>query len=51
MAGNARDLLAGAELLLGAGRWVRAYALVAEEWGKAYAVLTLSFMPPEETRW
>jgi AbiV family abortive infection protein len=45
---NARDLLADAELLLGAGRWARAYSLAllaAEEWAKAYAVLTLSFMP------
>lgn len=34
----------------GAGRWARAHALAvlaAEEWGKASAVITLSFMPPE----
>jgi len=50
VAGNARDLLADAELLLGAGRWARAYALAvlaSEEWGKACAVITLSFIPPE----
>ncbi len=50
VAGNARDLLTDAELLLGAGRWARAYVLAvlaAEEWGKAYAVITPSFMPPE----
>ena len=49
-AANARDLLSGAELLLEAGRWPRAYALAvlaAEEWGTAYAVITLSFMPDE----
>ena len=47
---NARGLLADAEMLLETGRWVRAYslaALAAEAWAKAYAVLTLSFMPPE----
>lgn len=50
VAGNARGLLADAELLLEAGRWPRAYSLAllaAEEWAKAYAVLTLSFMAPE----
>lgn len=34
---NAGDLLADAELLLGAGRWARAYSLAllaAEEWAK-----------------
>jgi AbiV family abortive infection protein len=39
---NARDLLADAELLLGAGHWARAYSLAllaAEEWAKAYAVM------------
>ena len=44
VAENARDLLADAELLLGAGRWARAYSLAllaAEEWAKAYAVITL----------
>jgi hypothetical protein len=48
VAENARDLLADAELLLGAGRWARAYSLAllaAEEWAKAYAVITVSFMP------
>jgi AbiV family abortive infection protein len=48
VAGNARDLLADAELLFGAGRWPRAYALAvlaAEEWAKAYGVITISFMP------
>jgi AbiV family abortive infection protein len=43
------SVLADAELL-GAGRWARAHALAglaAEEWGKASAVITLSFMPPE----
>jgi AbiV family abortive infection protein len=46
---GSRDLLAGAELLLGAGRWARAYALTvlaSEEWAEAYSVLTLSFMSP-----
>jgi AbiV family abortive infection protein len=48
--GNARDLLGDAEVLLSAGRWARAHSLAvlaSEEWAKAYAVLTLSFMPPE----
>jgi hypothetical protein len=43
------SVLADAELLR-AGRWARAHALAvlaAEEWGKASAVITLSFMPPE----
>jgi hypothetical protein len=43
------SVLADAELL-GAGRWARAHALAvlaAEEGGKASAVITLSFMPPE----
>ena len=47
MAGT--SVLADAELP-GAGRWARAHALAvlaAEEWGKASAVITLSFMPPE----
>lgn len=50
VAENAHDLLADAELLLGAGRSARAYSLAllaAEEWAKAYVVLTLSFMPAE----
>jgi AbiV family abortive infection protein len=50
IAGNARDLLGDAEVLLSAGRWARAHSLAvlaSEEWAKAYAVLTLSFMPLE----
>jgi AbiV family abortive infection protein len=50
VAENARGLLADAELLLEAGRCARAYSLAllaAEEWAKAYAVLTLSFMTAE----
>ena len=50
IAGNAGDLLGDAEVLLSAGRWARAHSLAvlaSEEWAKAYAVLTLSFMPPE----
>ena len=47
MAGT--SVLADAELP-GAGRWARAHALAvlaAAEWGKAFALITLSFMPPE----
>jgi len=47
---NARGLLADAECLLEVGRWARAHSLAhlaPEEWAKAYAVLTLSFMSPE----
>jgi AbiV family abortive infection protein len=50
VAENARGLLVDAELLFEADRCARAYSLallVAEEWAKAYAVLTLSFMTAE----
>jgi len=45
---NATGLLADAGFLLDAERWARAYSLAvlaSGEWAKAYAVLTLSFMP------
>lgn len=50
VAENAAALLADADFLLTGRRWARSYSLAvlaAEEWAKAYAVLTLSFMPPE----
>lgn len=47
---NARGLLADAEFLLEDRRWARSYSLAfqaSEEWAKAYAALTLSFMSLE----